>query len=183
MELMQEERRSFLFSAFGLGICQVLSPALHAQAPADRKGGVLGPSEGEHLVHFRDGGDVFIKFSSKNGSNHFALGTQQIKAGTGIPTHRHLQMEESFYVVKGSGTVTLDDVSYPFEPQSMIFIPINTWHSFANPGSEVVLMWIVSPAGLDGFFRETCTPPGVPPRQFTREQIRAIALKYATEFK
>jgi hypothetical protein len=41
----------------------------------------------------------------------------------------------------------------------------------------------MSPSGLDGFFRETCNPPGVPPKQLTREQIREIALKYGTEFR
>jgi hypothetical protein len=33
----------------------------------------------------------------------------------------------------------------------------------------------MSPAGLDGFFRDTCNPPGVPPKQLTREQIRKLA--------
>jgi hypothetical protein len=41
----------------------------------------------------------------------------------------------------------------------------------------------VTPPGLDGFFRETCTPPGAPAKQLTREQIREIALKYGTEFR
>ncbi len=35
---------------------------------------------------------------------------------------------------------------------------------FANPDHEVLMLWIVSPAGLDGFFRETCSPPGAPPK-------------------
>ena len=38
-------------------------------------------------------------------------------------------------------------------------------------------------AGLDGFFRETCSPPGVPPRQLTREQINEIGRKYETEYR
>jgi len=41
----------------------------------------------------------------------------------------------------------------------------------------------MSPAGLDGFFRETCSPPNTPPKQLTREQIMQIALKYDTEFR
>ena len=39
------------------------------------------------------------------------------------------------------------------------------------------------PPGLDGFFRETCSLPGKPPKELTREQINAIALKYGTEFR
>jgi hypothetical protein len=47
----------------------------------------------------------------------------------------------------------------------------------------LLLLRLVSPAGLDGFFRETCRPPGMPPKQLTREQIHEIALKYGTEFR
>jgi hypothetical protein len=86
-------------------------------------------------------------------------------------------------VLGGSGVVTLNDAPHAFEKGATIFIPRNTWHGFANPDHELLLLWIMSPAGLDGVFRETCNPPGVPPKQFTREQIREIALKYNTEFK
>jgi hypothetical protein len=41
----------------------------------------------------------------------------------------------------------------------------------------------MAPAGLDGFFRDTCNPPGVPPKQLTREQVNEIAHKYATEYR
>jgi hypothetical protein len=55
-------------------------------------------------------------------------------------------------------------------------------HGFANPDHELLPLWTVSPAGLDGFFRDTRNPPGVPPKQLTREQINGIAPRYATEF-
>jgi quercetin dioxygenase-like cupin family protein len=111
------------------------------------------------------------------------MGTQQVMAGTGIPIHRHLQMEEAFYVVEGSGTFILNEVRHSFEKGATIFIPKNSWHGFENPDHELLLLWIVSPPGLDGFFRDTCNPPGLPPRQFTREQIMEIARRYATEFR
>jgi quercetin dioxygenase-like cupin family protein len=117
------------------------------------------------------------------GSANLCLGTQQIPIGAGIPIHRHLQMDEAFYVLEGSGTFTLEDGRHPIEKGGSIFIPRNAWHGFANPDQELLLMWIMTPAGLDGFFRETCNPPGVPPKQLSRGQVREIAHKYATEFK
>jgi oxalate decarboxylase/phosphoglucose isomerase-like protein (cupin superfamily) len=110
-------------------------------------------------------------------------GTQQVMVGAGIPIHRHLQMDEAFYVLEGSGVLTLNDVPHTFEKGGTIFIPRNTWHGFSNPDHELLLLWIMAPAGLDGFFRDTCNPPGVPPKQLTREQIREIALKYGTQFR
>jgi quercetin dioxygenase-like cupin family protein len=183
MNALEKERRSFLFGLAGLGITQLLPQgAAKAQAAAPQ-GYVLGASEGEHLVHFRNSGNIFIKIGSATGSNNLAVGTQQLPVGAGVPIHRHFQMDESFYVLEGSGVLILDDVRHPFDKGGTIFIPRNSWHGFANPDHEVLLLWIVSPAGLDGFFRETCNPPGVPPKHFTREQVNEIARKYGTEFK
>jgi quercetin dioxygenase-like cupin family protein len=144
---------------------------------------VLGNSEGEQLVHFRDDGKIFIKVGAATGSGSFALGTQQVTVGAGIPIHRHFLTDEAFYVLEGSGIFILDDVRHPFEKGGTIFIPKNSWHGFANPDHELLLLWTVSPAGLDGFFRDTCTPPGIPQKQLTREQINEIARKYGTEFR
>ena len=179
--LVEQDRRSFLFSLGAVGIGQVL-PQSSTQAAAPQ-GYVLGATEGEHLIHFRDHGHIFIKVGSASGSNNLGLGTQQVTIGAGIPIHRHLHMDEAFYVLEGGGIFTLNDAQHSFEKGGTIFIPRSSWHGFANPDHELLLLWIVSPTGLDGFFRETCTPPGVPPKQLTREQIKEIARKWGTEFR
>ena len=183
MNALEQKRRSFLFSLAGFGTSQMLPQGIIAAQAAARQGYSLGATEGEHLVHFRDHGDIFIKVGSATGSDNLALGTQQVMVGTGIPIHRHFHMDEAFYVLEGSGIFILDDVRHSFEKGGTIFIPKNSWHGFANPDRELLLLWIVSPAGLAGFFRDTCTPPGVPPKQLAREQINEIARKYATEFR
>jgi quercetin dioxygenase-like cupin family protein len=183
MNTVEQKRRSFLFSLGVLGMSQVF-PQGSIEAQTVRHGYVLRANEGEHLLHFRDRGNIFIKVSGATGSDNLAMGTQQVMVGTGIPIHRHFQMDEAFYVLEGSGIVTLDDVAHPFERGASIFIPKTAWHGFSNPDHELLLLWVVTPAGLDGFFRETCSPPGVPPKELTKEQIREIAVrKYATEFR
>src|SRR5690242_12659228 len=64
---------------------------------ATLEGYVLGPDEGEHLVHWRDGGRIFIKIGSATRSDNLSLGTQQVPVGAGIPIHRHFRMDEAFY--------------------------------------------------------------------------------------
>jgi quercetin dioxygenase-like cupin family protein len=161
---------------------QALSQGISAQI-AMGKGFALGTGEGEHLIHFRDQGNIFIKIGAATGSTDLAVGTQQVRAGTGIPIHRHFKMDETFYVLEGNGIFLLNDVRHSFEQGGTIFIPRNSWHGFENPDHELLLLWVVSPAGLDGFFRETCSPPGIPAKQLTPEQIREIAQKYDTEFR
>jgi quercetin dioxygenase-like cupin family protein len=176
---MKHSRRSFLQTAGAAGV----AAAVRQVGAAAAQGYVFSTTEGEHLVHFRDHGNIFIRVGSATGSDNLALGTQQVKVGTGIPIHRHFHMDEAFYVLEGGGIFILNDVSHSFEKGGTIFIPKNSWHGFVNPDHELLLMWVVTPAGLDGFFRDTCTPPGLPPKQLTREQINEIARKYGTEFR
>jgi quercetin dioxygenase-like cupin family protein len=183
MDRNDQERRSFLLTLGGFGITRILPQGAIGVQTSSQAASVLGPHDGEHLIHFRDHGNLFIKFGAATGSTALAMGTQQVLAGSGIPVHRHFKMDEAFSVLKGSGVVTLDDVRHPFEKGATIFIPKNTWHGFENPQHELLLLWVVTPAGLDSFFRETCSPPGVPPKQLTQEQIREIARKYDTEFR
>jgi quercetin dioxygenase-like cupin family protein len=124
---------------------------------------VLGPAEWEHVVHFPDRGNIFIKVGAATGSGDLAVRTQQVMFRTGIPVHRHVPMDDAFYVLEGSGNVVLDDERHAFERWGSIFIPKDTWHGFENPRHELRLLWFVSPAGLDGFFRDTCSPPGPQP--------------------
>ena len=179
MIAIEQKRRSFLLGLGSIGISQLLAQGVPPAQAAAPQGYVLGPTAGEHLIHFRDHGNIFIKISSEN----LAVGTQQVMPGAGIPVHRHLRMDEAFFVLEGSGVLTLNDAPHTFEKGGTIFIPRNSWHGFSNPDHELLLLWIMSPAGLDGFFRETCSPPGMPPKQLTREQIREIAVKYGTEFR
>jgi len=167
MNELDQARRSFLLGMGSLSVSQALPAGPMGSQAVEH---LLHINEGEHLIHFRDHGHISIKFSGANGSNHFALGTQQV-------------MAEAFYVLEGGGILVLNDERHAFEKGAAIFIPRNSWHGFENPDRELLLLWIVSPPGLDGFFRETCSPPGQPPKRLTRERIREIARKYGTEFR
>jgi quercetin dioxygenase-like cupin family protein len=144
-------------------------------------GYTLGPNEGEHLV--LRGGSIFIKADPSRGSDGITMVTQQVLAGVGIPIHRHLFMDETFYVLEGRGTVILDDVRHPIERGGAIFIPKNTWHGFENAEHELVLLGTIVPTGLEAFFREIASPPGVPEKPRSKEQLNAIARKYGGEFR
>jgi len=48
------------------------------------QGYVLVAGEGDHLIHFRDGGNIFINIDPVKASNNLGLGTQQLPKGSGI---------------------------------------------------------------------------------------------------
>jgi len=106
--------------AWGLGVSAAVPRSFDGVQPLQSKGYLLDSSEGEHFIHFRDQGNIFIKFGSATGSDNLAMGTQQVMAGTGIPVHRHFHMDEAFYVLEGSGTVLLNDLRHQFEKGGII---------------------------------------------------------------
>lgn len=176
-------RRSLML---GLAAAGVGNAFLEGRAEAETQasgssGYVLGPNQGEQLI--QRGGSIFIKADPGRGSSSLAMGTQQVLAGVGIPVHRHFQMDEAFYVIEGSGTFILDDVRHPIEKGGSIFIPRNSWHGFENADRELLLLWMVTPPGLESFFREVASLPGAPAKSRTKEQLNEIARKYGTEFR
>ena len=146
----------------------------------DHASAYVGPIEGDHVV--MRGGNVFIK-SGPDNSLGPAMGTQQVLRGVGIPMHRHFEMNETFYILEGCGTFILEDVRHPIAKGGSIFIPRLAWHGFENPEEELLLLWIMTPAGVEGMFRELGTPPGLPALQRSLEEVNQIARKYGTEFR
>jgi quercetin dioxygenase-like cupin family protein len=129
-----KRRRSFLSGAASVGIAQTLLGS-EVEAQTEAQGYVLGAAEGEHLVHYRNPGNIFIKVDPVKGSKNVACGTQQVPVGAGIPIHRHFDADEAFYILDGSGTFTLNDVPHPFEKGATIFIPKNSWR-VREPGQR-----------------------------------------------
>jgi len=146
-----------------------------------KQGYVLGPAEGEHLI--RNAGSIFIKVDPGKGSNHMALGTQQVPIRAGIPVHQHHEADEVLFVLEGAGFGILGDARMSVEKGSAIYVPNGVWHGVENPDSELLLLWVVAPPGVEAFFREVSSVPGAPPKQLTREQLNEIAQKHGMQFR
>jgi mannose-6-phosphate isomerase-like protein (cupin superfamily) len=146
-----------------------------------KQGYVLGPTEGEHLI--RNGGSLFIKVDPGGGSNNMALWTQQILIRAGIPVHQHNEADEVLFVLEGTGFGILGDTRMSIEKGSAVYVPTGVWHGVENPDSELLLLCVVAPPGVEAFFREVGSAPGAPPKQLTREQLNEIAQKHGMRFK
>jgi hypothetical protein len=53
----------------------------------------------------------------------------------------------------------------------------------AARGEAVDLLWLVTPPGLENYFRETGAPPGAPPKALTPAQVDEIGRKHGVRFK
>jgi quercetin dioxygenase-like cupin family protein len=166
-----------LCAAYLVAICigAMFENSAEAQRAATQ-GYVLRANEGETLV--RPGGNIVIKADPTKGSTGMAMGTQHLKGGAGIPVHRHEQ-DEILFVQEGGGTAIMGESRQPVEKGATIFIPKGVWHGVEKTASDTHLLWIVTPPGLEGFFREVSSAP----KPITLEQRNEIAKKHGTTFK
>lgn len=156
--------------------------ALSSTSPreADRAGYVLAAGEGEVIK--RKGNTVTVKVDPKTGSPGMAVGTQALDAGVGIPIHMHEHEDEVLFIHGGRGVAVLGAQKKDVGQGDTVFIPHGVWHGVESRGEAIDLLWIVTPPGLEGFFRETGVPRGAPPKVLTPAQLEDIGRKHGVRF-
>lgn len=85
---------------------------------------------------------------------HFSLIHSTAPPGDSTPLHRHADMDESFYVLRGSYTVTCGDDVFDVAAGEFVHLPRGVPHKYvAGPdGGEKLILG--QPAGLERFFDE-----------------------------
>ena len=156
-------------------------PPAASGTPKPRAGYVLAAGEGEVLR--RKGNTVTVKVGPKTGSPGMAMGTQALDPGVGIPVHMHENEDEVLFVHAGSGVAVVGGQRKEVGRGDTVFIPYGVWHGVETRGEAVELLWVVTPPGLEDFFRETGAPPGTSPRALTPAQLEDVGRKHGVRFK
>lgn len=88
--------------------------------------------------------------------HRLGVGEITIPPGTaGPPQHRHAEHDEGFYVVSGTARFTVADQTYDAAPGTLVMVPPGAPHTFANPGTEaVVLLNTFTPDLYVRYFRD-----------------------------
>jgi quercetin dioxygenase-like cupin family protein len=145
-------------------------------------GYVLRADEGEVLQRGK-GNTVTIKVDPQTGSPNMAMGTQLLEFGAGIPMHQHVNEDEVLFVHNGSGTAVLENQRKVVGKGDTVFIPHGVWHGVETAKDGLDLLWIATPPGLEGFFREISSPIGSPAKKLTPAQIEDIGHKHGVKFR
>ena len=152
------------------GATLFLWTALDGAPQPAANGYILGPDEGEVLLVRNT--KVIVKADPKTGSRSMAAGTQDLGAGAGIPLHKHDNSDEMLVVQKGVAMAILGDTRKLAGQGSTIFIPRGVWHGVEPVKQDSQVLWVVSPPGLEGFFRD------VSAKQLTPAETQDIARKH-----
>jgi len=69
--------------------------------------------------------------------------------------HVHSREDEAIYVVEGVLTVEVGDQRFEVGPETLVWLPRNVPHVFANlSGGLVRTVGVITPSGLEGMFTE-----------------------------
>jgi quercetin dioxygenase-like cupin family protein len=136
-------------------------------------------------------GDVhrFLATGAETGGQYATI-EAVVPPGGGPPTHTHSREEESFYVLDGEITFTVNGEKLVAGPGTFANMPVGSLHSFKNESDQTARMLIsVAPAGLEEMFFEVGTPlpPGSttasPPTPEEIGKLLAAAPRYGIEIK
>lgn len=99
-------------------------------------------------------GDIIcIKLKAEQSLNQMSVMTVEVSPGNEIPLHRHVEVEESYYILSGSVTVQVETETFLLTSGDFVYIPAGAVHSYANHTDRPAcfLAWTVGGA-IDQFF-------------------------------
>jgi quercetin dioxygenase-like cupin family protein len=88
----------------------------------------------------------------------FALIEATARKGNVPPRHIHRREEETFYVLEGEMNVTVGDRTFKATAGTLVCLPRDVAHSFAIESEQLRTLILLTPAGLEGFFKEFSVP-------------------------
>lgn len=146
---------------------------------------VRQPGEGTALWML--GGLYEVKAASKETNGGLTVVEMTVPAGMGPPPHVH-SGAEVVYVLEGTLRYHIDGDVVEGGPGSFFYIPEGTLENF-EPTSQLRVLVIYAPGGMDEFFteagepaqsREIPPPPDAPP---DFEALAAIAARHGLELR
>jgi quercetin dioxygenase-like cupin family protein len=120
----------------------------------------------------------------------FALIEAVGRRGNVPPPHIHQREDEITYVLEGEIVFSVAGRMIKGTPGTMIFLPRDERHSFTIESEQVRMLILVTPAGLEGWFKEFSVPapamtlpPADEPTYGEVQRMLESALRYGLEFE
>jgi mannose-6-phosphate isomerase-like protein (cupin superfamily) len=131
-----------------------------------------------------------IKASSEQTGGKYFVVEILAPDGYGSVVHVHHREDEGFYILEGEMNFYVGDQMIKAHPGSYLFGPRDVPYAFTVESGPARLLFVFSPAGLEGLIREMGEPARsmtVPPQldeepdEAERERTAAIGARYGAE--
>ncbi len=146
------------------------------------------PGEGE--ARWWVGVLATIKATKEQTGGRYTLVEILAPDGYGSVLHVHHREDEGFWILEGEMTFYVGDQTIKARPGSYLFGPKDVPHAFTVDSGPARLLFVLSPAGMEGAIREMGEParslsippqPEEPPDEVEMERMAAIGARYGTE--
>ena len=111
------------------------------------------------------------------------------RRGNVPPPHIHHREDEIFYVLEGEIVVSVGDRTIKVTAGTMVFLPRDVRHSFTIESEQSRMLILVTPAGLERWFKEFSVPaaamtlpPADEPAYGEVQRMLEAAPRYGIEF-
>ena len=128
---------------------------------ARRHATVIQPSEGDSFWQpVPANGHADPKLTPANTRyGDLSMGYQTIAPRSRVREHAHGDQIELQICFRGRGRVVVNGESHPLVPGTACFLGYDVKHEIINEtDEELVMLWLVSPAGLEDFFKAIGRP-------------------------
>jgi quercetin dioxygenase-like cupin family protein len=136
-----------------------------------------------------NGGLLTFLATGEETHGQFALIEAVTRRGNVPPPHIHHREEETFYVLEGEMTFSVGDQTIKAMPGTMVSTPRDVVHSFVIDSEQLRMLILLTPAGLEGWFKEfsvpapaMALPPQVEVPYSDIQRMLEVGLRYGIEF-
>lgn len=141
---------------------------------------ILAPGAGERLLVI----DSYVTFKATGADtgDAFTLLEGENPPGTGVPPHRELYEDETFYVLEGSYVFEIDQEQHELGPGGFVHVSRGTAHAFRNVGETTGhILCLLTPGGIHERFMADLAALGAAGMPDPGE-IVALGNRYGIEF-
>lgn len=147
---------------------------------------VVGPDEGDTVFLVGDAYTTLLTGAQTGGA--FTMLEAVVNPDAGPPPHAHLDEEETFVLLDGTMTFTVDGTTHDARPGTVVLVPRGVVHSYRNVGDGPArMLFLYSPPGMEAMFPEIgraavrgVVPPPRDPADLTA--MAGVAGKYRFTF-
>jgi quercetin dioxygenase-like cupin family protein len=119
---------------------------------------VFALEEGEGNARWWGGGLATIKVTGNETGGLYSLVEVLEPQGARAPLHLHRKEDEAFYVLEGEMTFRIGEEIIEARPGSFVFGPRDVPHTYTVDSGPARLLFLLSPAGFEGFIEEISEP-------------------------
>ncbi|MBS2539252.1 cupin domain-containing protein [Catenulispora sp. NF23] len=110
------------------------------------------PDQQQHL-EWLQGSTLTMLLDGQATDGQLMMGRFDAAEGEAPPYHMHTREDEIFLLIKGTALVWFDDQEYELSEGGVAYLPRNHPHGYRITSKTADLLFINTPAGIEGMFR------------------------------